>query len=165
MRDELLKLLPYEILDLIFIRIKPSLKYNLNRDLFYKYYKYRFNIINENYFILSNKKSDINKYIVKNYNYIKYLIQYDINLSMNLILLSKFSNNNNNNNNNNFNNKKIIFQNKKFNNFLDFCYYYSKKYNSNNILDILLNNYIQFINLNNKNNISYIHNKNNKWIA
>ena len=162
MRDELLKLLPDELLNLIFIRIKPSLKYNLNRDLFYKYYKYRFNIINENYFILSNKKTDINKYIIKNYNYIKYLIQYDINLSMNLILLSKFSNNNNNNN---FNNKKIIFQNKKFNNFLDFCYYYSKKYNSNNILDILLNNYIQFINLNNKNNISYIHNKNNKWIA
>jgi hypothetical protein len=162
MRDELLKLLPDEILNLIFIRVKPSLKYNLNKDFFYKYYKYRFNIINENYFILSNKKTDINKYIIKNYNYIKYLIQYDINLSMNLILLSKFSNNNNNNN---FNNKKIIFQNKKFNNFLDFCYYYSKKYNSNNILDILLNNYIQFINLNNKNNISYIHNKNNKWIA
>lgn len=159
MRDELLKLLPDELLNLIFIRIKPSLKYNLNRYLFYKYYKYRFNIINENYFILSNKKTDINKYIIKNYNYIKYLIQHDINMSINLILLSKYSNNDN------FKNKKIIFQNKKFNNFLDFCYYYSKKYNSNNILDILLNNYIQFINLNNKNNISYIHNKNNKWIA
>jgi hypothetical protein len=78
---------------------------------------------------------------------------------MNLILLSKY------NNNDNFKNKKFIFQNKKFNNFLDFCYYYSNKYNSNNILDILLNNYIQFINLNNKNNISYNHNKNIKWIA
>ena len=159
MRDELLKLLPDELLNLIFIRIKPSLKYNLNRDLFYKYYKYRFNIINENYFILSNKKSDINKYIVKNYNYIKYLIQHDINISMNLILLSKYSNNDN------FKNKKFIFQNQKFNNFLDFCYYYSNKYNSNNILDILLNNYIQFINLNNKNKLSYNHNKNIKWIA
>lgn len=159
MRDELLKLLPDEILNLIFIRVKPSLKYNLNKDFFYKYYKYRFNIINENYFILSNKKTDINKYIIKNYNYIKYLIQYDIILSMNLILLSKY------NNNDNFKNKKFIFQNKKFNNFLDFCYYYSNKYNSNNILDILLNNYIQFINLNNKNNISYNHNKNIKWIA
>ena len=152
MRDELLKLLPDEILNIIFIRIKPSLKYNLNKDFFYKYYKYRFNIINENYFILSNKKTDINKYIIKNYNYIKYLIQHDIILSMNLILLSKYNNNDN-------------FKNKKFNNFLDFCYYYSNKYNSNNIIDILLNNYIQFINLNNKNNISYNHNKNIKWIA
>ena len=159
MRDELLKLLPDEILNLIFIRVKPSLKYNLNKDFFYKYYKYRFNIINENYFILSNKKTDINKYIIKHYNYIKYLIQHDIILSMNLILLSKY------NNNDNFKNKKFIFKNKKFNNFLDFCYYYSNKYNSNNILDILLNNYIQFINLNNKNNISYNHNKNIKWIA
>ena len=61
--------------------------------------------------------------------------------------------------------KKHGFQNKKFNNLLDFCYYYSNTYNSNNILHILLNNYIQSINLNNKNNISYNHNKNITWIA
>jgi hypothetical protein len=171
MRDDLLNLIPDDILNLILQRIKPTIKYTLNKDFFYKFYCYRFAIINDKFSFIHKKNLYNNNYIIKNFNYINYLIKNDINMILENIILYK----------SNYDEKKFIFnykifyKNIKFKDFIDFCYFYALKYDSVKILTFF--NYISkkyninydLTYLNKKkhksNNKSNINIKNNKWKA
>ena len=67
-------------------------------------------------------------------------------------------------------NNKLIYENNKFKNFIDFCYYYSKHYNALKIYAFIMH-FIKFNKLtylikkeHKNNNANKINNKNNKWI-
>jgi hypothetical protein len=168
MRDELLNLMPYDLLNLIWKHVKPSIKYSINKYYFNKFYCVRFAYINNKNFIYNLYLSNYNFYIVKNYAYIKYLIKNDC-----IIFLEKFLNYTLHNYKKPFILKNsIIFENNKFKNFIDLCYFYSNKYNANKI-NILIENIIKKHNLtyllkkehkNNKTN-NYKNNKNKLWKA
>lgn len=165
MKDELLNLIPDEILNLIWKHVKPSIKYCVNKEFFNKFYCFRFTIINSK-FIYSNYANNYRFFVIKNLNYINYLIKNDC-LNMIEILLNyklkyhkgDFILNN-----------KLIYENNKFKNFIDFIYYYSKHYNA-----LKINAFIMHLIKSNKltylikkehknNNVNKINNKNNKWI-
>lgn len=168
MKDELLNLIPDDLLNLIWKRLKPSIKYSINKYYFNKFYCVRFAYLNNKNFIYNLYLSNYNFYIVKNYAYIKYLIKNDC-----LIFLEKFFYYTLQNDKKKFIlNNVIIFENNKFKNFIDLCYFYSNKYNANKI-NILIENIIKKHNLtyllkkqhkNNKTN-NYKNNKNKLWKA
>lgn len=156
MRDEVLNLIPDDLLNLIFKYIKPSIKYTLNKKYFNKYFKYRFILVNNGYII---KNNIYNNLIIKNLYYIKYLIHNKLFFIYKFILDNKIVNNDTYY----IFTKKTLFEGVIFNNLIDLSYYYCKKYNSQNILE-----YITLINK--ENNSSLIkkehrnkNNKNNKW--
>ena len=171
MREELLNLIPNDLLNLIWKYIKPSIKYKLNKNLFNKFFSNRFAHINNKH--VCNNSSLNNSYTIKNYRYIKYLIYHDTKIIIENVILYKL----NNDKTNYILNNKIIFENIKFKNFIDFCYYYSKKFNAEKILtgisiinnEYLLNNTVNnkkykltdLIKKQHKNN----NNKNTKWIV
>ena len=66
MRDKLLNLIPDDLLNLIWKHIKPSLKYNLNKYYFNKFYCVRFAYLNNKNFVYNLYLSNYNFYIVKN---------------------------------------------------------------------------------------------------
>ena len=168
MKDKLLNLIPDDLLNLIWKHVKPSLKYSINKYYFNKFYCVRFAYLNNKNFIYNLYLSNYNFYIVKNYAYIKYLIKNDC-----LIFLEKFFYYTLQNDKKKFIlNNVIIFENNKFKNFIDLCYFYSNKYNANKI-NILIENIIKKHNLtyllkkqhkNNKTN-NYKNNKNKLWKA
>ena len=168
MKDKLLNLIPDDLLNLIWKHVKPSIKYSINKYYFNKFYCVRFAYLNNKNFIYNLYLSNYNFYIVKNYAYIKYLIKNDC-----LIFLEKFFYYTLQNDKKKFIlNNVIIFENNKFKNFIDLCYFYSNKYNANKI-NILIENIIKKHNLtyllkkqhkNNKTN-NYKNNKNKLWKA
>lgn len=168
MIDELLNLIPDDLLNLIWKCVKPSIKYSINKYYFNKFYCVRFAYLNNKNFIYNLYLSNYNFYIVKNYAYIKYLIKNDC-----ILFLEKFFNYTLHNDKKTFILKNsIIFENNKFKNFIDLCYFYSNKYNANKI-NILIENIIKTHNLtyllkkqhkNNKTN-NYKNNKNKLWKA
>ena len=159
---ELLSKIPDDLIVIIFKNIKPSIKYCLNKKYFQKYFKYRFAYMNNN-----SKFSIIDNYLIKNYGYIKYLIINDCKIILENILNNKISNDKTRF----ILNKNIKFENIKFANFIDMCYFYSKKYKSKNTIG-LIDNIIEFyskeydivIYEKNKKYI-YTKNKNIKWSA
>ena len=126
MIDELLNLMPDDLLNLIWKRVKPSIKYSINKYYFNKFYCVRFAYINNKNFIYNLYLSNYNFYIIKNYAYIKYLIKNDY-----IMFLEKMFNYIMKNDNKKIIlNNAIIFENNKFKNFIDLCYFYSNKYNA-----------------------------------
>lgn len=161
MRDNLLNLIPNDLLNLIWKNIKPSVKYSVNKYYFKKFYCVRFAYINNNNFIYNKVLSNSNFYIIKKFNYIKYLIVQDCNMILENIINFKLSYDINNY----IFKNAIYFESKKFKNFIDFCYFYCKKFNSNKCLDylyIIIKKYElnYLLKKEHKNNI----NKNNKAI-
>ena len=173
MRNDLLERIPDDVLDIIFKYIKPSLKYKLTKGYFNKFYYLRLGFINNRillYYLKTLSKYEC--YIIKNLNYIKYLIKEDLLMMIRNIIEYKISSNNNNNKLFMFN-KPIIFENMKFKNFIDFCYLLCLKYKSYKLLGYI--NKIIVINevkiskenkkLNNVKSKNNVKNKNIKWIA
>ena len=167
MRDELLNLIPDDLLNLIWKRVKPSIKYSINKYYFNKFYCVRFAYINNKNFIYNLYLSNYNFYIVKNYAYIKYLIKNDC-----IIFLEKFLNHTLHTDKKFFLKNSIVFENNKFKNFIDLCYFYTNKYNAIKIT-IYIESIIKKHNLtylikkehkNNKTN-NYKNNKNKLWKA
>lgn len=167
MRDELLNLMPNDLLNLIWKRVKPSIKYSINKYYFNKFYCVRFAYINNKNFIYNLYLSNYNFYIVKNYAYIKYLIKNDC-----IIFLEKFLNHTLHTDKKFFLKNSIVFENNKFKNFIDLCYFYTNKYNAIKIT-IYIESIIKKHNLtylikkehkNNKTN-NYKNNKNKLWKA
>jgi len=167
MRDELLNLIPDDLLNLIWKRVKPSLKYSINKYYFNKFYCVRFAYINNKNFIYNLYLSNYNFYIIKNYAYIKYLIKNDC-----IIFLEKILNHTLHNDKKIFLKNSIVFENNKFKNFIDLCYFYTNKYNAIKIT-IYIESIIKKHNLtylikkehkNNKTN-NYKNNKNKLWKA
>ena len=167
MIDELLNLMPDDLLNLIWKRVKPSIKYSINKYYFNKFYCVRFAYINNKNFIYNLYLSNYNFYIIKNYAYIKYLIKNDC-----IIFLEKFLNHTLHTNKKFFLKNSIVFENNKFKNFIDLCYFYTNKYNAIKIT-IYIESIIKKHNLtylikkehkNNKTN-NYKNNKNKLWKA
>tara|TARA_B100001093_G_scaffold490309_1_gene529228 strand:- start:1326 stop:1832 length:507 start_codon:yes stop_codon:yes gene_type:complete len=163
---DLFNLIPDDIMYLIWKQVKPSIKYYINKQNFYKYYKYRLAYVN-NTRIKYNNIFICDCYLIKNLNYIKYLINIDAGLILNHIIKYKIKNDNSKF----IINKKLKFENIKFNNFIDFCYFYSKKFNSKSIKNIIEDvmkyynkKYDVVVHEKNK-NYKYIKNKNIRWSA
>ena len=167
MRDELLNLIPDDLLNLIWKRVKPSLKYSINKYYFNKFYCVRFAYINNKNFIYNLYLSNYNFYIIKNYAYIKYLIKNDC-----IIFLEKFLNHTLHTNKKFFLKNSIVFENNKFKNFIDLCYFYTNKYNAIKITiyieSIIKKHKLTYLikkeHKNNKTN-NYKNNKNKLWKA
>ena len=167
MRDELLNLIPDDLLNLIWKRVKPSLKYSINKYYFNKFYCVRFAYINNKNFIYNLYLSNYNFYIIKNYAYIKYLIKNDC-----IIFLEKFLNHTLHNDKKFFLKNSIVFENNKFKNFIDLCYFYTNKYNAIKITiyieSIIKKHKLTYLikkeHKNNKTN-NYKNNKNKLWKA
>lgn len=167
MRDELLNLIPDDLLNLIWKRVKPSLKYSINKYYFNKFYCVRFAYINNKNFIYNLYLSNYNFYIIKNYAYIKYLIKNDC-----IIFLEKILNHTLHNDKKFFLKNSIVFENNKFKNFIDLCYFYTNKYNAIKITiyieSIIKKHKLTYLikkeHKNNKTN-NYKNNKNKLWKA
>lgn len=170
MKYELLNLIPDDLLNLIWRHVKPSIKYKLNKQYFEKFFGFRFSYINitKQYVYINKYYSTINLYIIKNFNYITYLIKHDLYIFIENIISYKIT----------YDKtefiflKLIIFKNKKFKNFIEFCYYYSKKFDSqkiHNFICIIIKKYklthlIKKEHKNNSINKNNNKNKNIKWI-
>ena len=163
METRLLNLIPDDLLNLIWQHVRPNIKYKLNKKMFNKYYYYRFALINTRYIFYNKIISIYNSYIIRNYNYIKYLLIYDNKFVFENIIYHKIY----------YESIKYIytvnikFENKIFNNFLDFCFYYIKRYNSikiTNYLNEIIKKYklVDFVKKEHKNNNKLL-NKLNKW--
>ena len=133
MRDEILNLIPDDLLNLIWRKVKPSIKYSLNKRYFYKFYHYRFAFINNKHIFYCKNLSMQDSYIIKNFNFIKYLIIHDIKFIIENIILYKM----NNDNTKFIYSNTIPFENRNFKNFIEFCYYYSKKFNAQKIREFI----------------------------
>ena len=169
MRDELLNLMPDDLLNLIWVNIKPSVKYSLNKKYFNRYYFYRFGYINNKVLFRYKNISMYECYFINNLNYIKYLIRNDIKFVLDNIINFKFKYDNTNY----IKTKKIVFENIRFLNFIDLCLFYSLKYNSENIrlfITDIINERGVLINkeyriCNKKSRRQNFKNKRNVWIA
>ena len=165
---EYFDLLPEELLSIIFLYVKSSIKYTLNKRLFNKYYKYRLAYVNNNNRLkYYNNNLICDCYIIKNLNYIKYLINHDNSFILNNILSYKMKNDKSKF----IINKNLKFENIKFNNFIDFCYFYSNKFNSDKI-KLLIGEIVKYYSKDYKvvihgknNNYKNIKNKNIRWSA
>jgi hypothetical protein len=132
MNDELLNLIPDDILNLIWKRVRPSIKYNTNHENFNKYYCYRFALINSKQIHYISNLSNLDFYNVKNFNYVKYLIKNDAIMMFDKIITNKLSKKTFAGEQFMFNHK-IVFENIKFFNFIDLCHYHAKKMNAHSI--------------------------------
>ena len=164
MKNILLDMLPDDILNRIFHYIKPSVKYALTKKYFEKFYYIRLGYINNRRIYYKNL-SIYDGYIITNMKYIKFLIKNDLLLMIKNIFDYKL-----NNDKTEYVLKKIIlFENIKFKNFFDLCYYFAMKYNSVNTIKYinkLLNDYnisIYHKIRNYKKKHKYIKNKNERW--
>ena len=93
MRNDLLDRIPDDLLLIIFRHIRPSVKYKLTKTYFIKFYFIRLGYIN-NKILLHNVKRIVKYecYIIKNYNYIKYLIRNDLLFVIKNVIDYKLSN-------------------------------------------------------------------------
>lgn len=168
---EFLERIPDDILNIIFRYIKPSIKYCLTKKYFEKYYCFRLAYINNKillYYVGS--LSIYNCYVIRNMNYINYVLKHDIYLVLKNIIDFKLIKDINNY----IIKQPIIFENMKYKNFIDFCYLLSIKYKSSKNLDYL-NKIIMFNDIKiSKKIINYdktnskkrnLKNKNKIWIA
>jgi hypothetical protein len=163
MNFDLLNLIPNEILNLIWRHVKPSIKYNINKYYFNKFYCVRFAYLNNKKFLYNIYLTNYNKFIITNYNYLKYLIKNNNIMFIKLIIDTRL-NNNNINSKNNILEKKILFENKNFINIIDFTLFYAKKFK----IQTIYNYIIEIIKKNNLTNIEkkkHKHNNNKliKW--
>ena len=171
MKEEFLERIPDDIMNIIFRYIKPSVKYSLTKKYFNKFYFLRLGYINNKILLYYLKSIRVYEcYVLKNLNYIKYLIRNDLLMMIKNIIEYKLENDRSNY----ILKNPIIFQSMKFKNFVDFCYLLSIKYKSVIVLEYLykiiyvngvkvskrLKNYDK--SNSNKRNIK---NKNISWIA
>lgn len=155
MNITIFKMFPDDILNIIWSHIKPSIKYCADKKHFTKFYCYRFSIVNSNYV-----HNSYIFYIIKNYNYINYLIKNNCLIMIKNLIEYKIKHDKTDY----ILNNKIKYKNVEYKNFIDFCYFYSKYYKSNDIYNYI----ISFIK---KNNLNYLlkkmyknnNNKNIKW--
>lgn len=157
MTNELLNLIPNDILNLIWKKITPQCKYTLNKYYFNKYYSYRFYSIHNNIGTIVNLQiSNFN-----NYNYYYYILNNSLTyVSKTILTLYITSNTNKNKNKTSITDytKKFIYKNIVFTNLVDFFYYYCN--NKNEILNIINKyNLSHLIKKSHKNNV----NKNIRW--
>ena len=163
---ELLNLIPYDLLNLIWKNVKPSVKYSINKYYFKKFYCVRFSFINNKKFLYNIYLTNYNHFIISNFNYLKYLIKNDCIMFYKTIINYRLNNKINFKNHDYILKNKFYFENKLFNNVIDFSLFYSTKFKSNKIL-IFIEELIKTLNLTNlqkkrhKNN----NNKLNKWIV
>ena len=142
MTNELLNLIPNDILNLIWKQISPQCKYTLNKYYFNKYYSYRF------YSIHNNNVTNYN-----NYNYYYYILNNDLTyvsktiLTLYITTITDYI-------------KKFIYKNIVFTNLVDFFYYYCNNKYRDQIINII-NKYklSHLIKKSHKNNV----NKNIRW--
>ena len=171
MKDEFLKRIPDDIMNIIFRYIKPSTKYSLTKEYFERYYCIRFGYINNRIILYYIKTLSVyDCYIIRNLNYIKFLLKNDIYLVLKKIINFKLTKDRSNY----IITKPIIFQNFKYKNFIDFCYLLSIKYKGYKNLDfltqvIILNDIkisknIKIYDTNNSDK-KKLKNKNKKWIV
>ena len=136
MINMLLNLIPSDILNLILDLISPNILYKLNKIYYKKYYYIRLQDVNIR---LQNVNIKFNN--IMNLNYIKYLIINDCKILIYDIFNIKIIKQNKEENSVykylKDENKYLKYENKHFNNFLEFCYYYAKKYNSFKIVNYL----------------------------
>ena len=134
MKEEFLERIPDEIMSIIFNYIRPSIKYSLTKNYFYKFYFIRFGYINNRILLYYVKSLRVYEcYIIKNFNYIKFLLKNDLLMMLKNIIEYKLKNDRSNY----ILKKPIIFQNMKFKNFIELSYSLSIKFKSNKILDYL----------------------------
>jgi hypothetical protein len=157
MSNDLLNLIPNDILNLIWIQITPNYKYFLNKYYLNKYYGYRF-------FIIHNKKLNnvitlkISNY--NNYNYYYYILINDLIYFSKTILTLYITNNISTSkyNTDKYYYNKFVYKNVIFYNLVDFFYYYSN--NKSTIINIVNKyNLSHLIKKSHKNNV----NKNIRW--
>ena len=134
MRNDLLDRIPDDLLLIIFRHIRPSVKYKLTKTYFNKFYFIRLGYIN-NKILLHNVKRIVKYecYIIKNYNYIKYVIRNDLLFVIKNVLDYKLSNDKSKY----ILKKPMIFENIKFINFIDFCNLLCLKYKSKKVLEYI----------------------------
>ena len=134
MRKEFLERIPDDIMNIIFRYIKPSIKYSLTKKYFERYYGIRFRYINSRVLLYYVKQLPIYEcYIIRDLNYIKYILKNDIYIVLKNIIDYKLTKDSSNY----IINKSIIYENKKFKNFIDLCYILSIKYRSKTNLEYL----------------------------
>ena len=173
MREDLLDRLPDDIIIIIYSHIKPSIKYNLTKKYFNKLYFLRLGYINNKVRLYYIKSLSIYQcYIIKNLNYIKFLLKNDLLMMIKNIIEYKLTKDRSNY----IIKKPIIYENMKFKNFIDLCYILSIKYKSNKILEfinIIINTndvkiskrLNKYDNGNSNKRNKNIKNKKNVWIA
>ena len=175
MRDELLNLIPDDILNLIWKKIHPAVKCNLNKNYFDKFYIYRLNSLNSlNSLNLSTRLNRVNRanranrvnrldhnhtdIKIINYKYIQFIVKNDLILYIDNIL-NYYSRNLNL-----LHSNLIYFNNIRFNNLVDMLQYFTNHYDSHKIKVILYefikkHNLSQLIKKTHKNNSG----KNIRW--
>ena len=147
MTNELLNLIPNDILNLIWKQITPQCKYTLNKYYFNKYYSYRF------YSIHNNNFNNFN-----NYNYYYYILSSDLTYVSKTILTLYITSKNKATITDYT--KKFVYKNIVFTNLVDFFYYYCNNKNKNEIINIINKyNLSHLIKKSHKNNV----NKNIRW--
>tara|TARA_B100000780_G_scaffold73242_1_gene49119 strand:- start:167 stop:688 length:522 start_codon:yes stop_codon:yes gene_type:complete len=173
MREEFLERIPDDIMNIIYGYIRPSVKYCLTKNNFNKFYFLRIGYINNRVLLYYLKSIRVYEcYVLKNLNYIKFLLKNDLLMMIKNIIEYKLKNDRSNY----ILKKPIIFESMKFKNFVDFCYILCIKYKSNKVMKYIdkiidvngvkvskeLKNYDKSnSNKSNKN----IKNKNKRWIA
>ena len=79
MREEFLERIPDDIMNIIFRYIKPSVKYSLTKKYFDKYYFLRLGYINNRILLHYVRSLPIYEcYVIRDLNYIKYVLKNDI---------------------------------------------------------------------------------------
>jgi hypothetical protein len=151
MREELLNLIPNDLLNLIWVNVKPETKCSLNKTYFNTFYEKKLDLIINNFNGKSKRKCK--------YNYIQYIIKNEMFMYFDK-MLNYFIHNKNSTL------KIFYYNNLKFNNIYDMINFYINSYNlstSKKMLnDILKNNNLsQLIKKTHKNN----NNKNIRWIV
>ena len=161
MNFDLLNLIPNEILNLIWRHVKPSIKYNLNKYYFNKFYCLRFAYLNNKKFLYNIYLTNYNKFIITNYKYFKYLIKNNNIMFIDLIIYTRL---NNINDKNYILEKNIFFENKNFINILDFTLFYAKSFKNQTIYKYIIE-IIKKYNLTNIEKKKHKHNNNKliKW--
>jgi len=175
MREEFLERIPDDIMNIIYGYIRPWVKYSLTKNNFNKFYFLRIGYINNRVLLYYLKSIRVYEcYVLKNLNYIKFLLKNDLLMMIKNIIEYKLKNDTSNY----ILKKPIIFESMKFKNFVDFCYLLSIKYKSNNVLVYIdkiikvngvkvskeFKNYDKSNSNSNKSNRN-IKNKNKRWFA
>ena len=175
MVEDLLNLIPNELLNLIWKNIKPSIKYCLNKHYLNKYYIYHFCLIHKNlncynklHITTINSRLKCNNLIkflynikFNSYDYYYYILKNDLTLFIEITLNFYIKNLYANLNINKLYQNKFLYKNIYFNNLIDFFYYYCNSNKTKNVINNITKNYnlSHLIKKSHKNNA----NKNIRW--
>ena len=179
MVEDLLNLIPIELLNLIWKNIKPSVKYSLNKHYLNKYYIYHFCLIHKKIYCYNKPYiNTINSYLKYNdlikflynikfnkYDYYYYILKNNLSLfieiTLNFYIKNLYADYNINLNINKLHQNKFIYKNIYFNNLIDFFNYYCNSNKTKNIINNIIKNYnlSHLIKKSHKNNA----NKNIRW--